>query len=254
MGYTTDFYGHFTVDPPLNQAEVHYLTKFARTRRMRTTHGPYYVDAPGFMGQDPDPDTVLSYNAPPQGQPGLWCQWEPTEDGTAIVWDGREKFYNAPEWLKYLIDHFLKPGAEASRTSDPQFDDFTFDHIVNGEVSAQGEDPDDHWALISSGNRICVQHGGTAMIAPHNYTHRANGLLYCDTCEVPSDFCEDERRCENGCICNVGDPDLRDECVRLYEDAYGLELARGEITESELLALAVTLALDTQETGSSDDR
>lgn len=54
------------------------------------------------------------------GQPGLRCQWEPTEDGTAIKWNGEEKFYKSPEWMTYLIDTFLKPAAAlASELASP---------------------------------------------------------------------------------------------------------------------------------------
>ena len=42
-------------------------------------------------------------------QPGLWCQWVPSSDGTEIAWDEGEKFYNYEEWMQYLLDHFLTP-------------------------------------------------------------------------------------------------------------------------------------------------
>jgi hypothetical protein len=123
--------------PPLNASEIAYLKKFAGTRRMDCEQGPYYVDRGGFAGQDHEP-LIKSYNRPPPGQPGLWCQWEPTEDGTQIVWDGGEKFYEYRAWLQYLIDHFLISGAHAQ--GQPGFEDFTFDHLVEGSVLAVGED------------------------------------------------------------------------------------------------------------------
>ena len=49
-------------------------------------------------------------------QPGLWCQWVPNASGTAIVWDEGEKFYYYIEWIKYLIEHFLRAvGLQAQR-------------------------------------------------------------------------------------------------------------------------------------------
>ena len=42
-------------------------------------------------------------------QPDLWCQWTPTDDGQAIVWDGGEKFERHWTWLEYLLRHFLIP-------------------------------------------------------------------------------------------------------------------------------------------------
>jgi hypothetical protein len=86
----------------------------------------YFVGGQGYAGQDSD-DSVVDYNHPPKGQPGLWCQWVPAEDGTAIVWDDGEKFYYYGEWLTYLIDHFLAP----------------WGYVLNGEMAWQGEDEED---------------------------------------------------------------------------------------------------------------
>lgn len=157
MGYHTEFDGEVTIDPPLNDAERTYINKFCETRRMSRTKGPYYVDNAGFAGQDRE-DDINNYNRPPQGQPGLWCKWEVSEDGSDIHWSGAEKFYDAAEWMQYLIDHFLKPGAEASQmTEDPQFANFTFDHVVNGEIDAEGEEQGDVWKLVVKDNVVSTK-------------------------------------------------------------------------------------------------
>lgn len=153
MGYTTDFTGSVRVEPALNAAEVAYLRKFNQSRRMAGSLGPYYVDRPGDFGQERTPD-LYDYNQPPQGQPSLWCNWTPTEDGAAIEWDGGEKFHDADDWMAYLINHFLRSDAEASRSGEDQFAAFTFDHTVNGCIEAQGEDPDDLWRLIVTDNVV----------------------------------------------------------------------------------------------------
>ena len=106
MGYTTEFTGRIHIEPPLNEDEYKYLQLFSSTRRMKCEQSPYYVAREGFMGQDNGPD-VLDYNEPPQGQPGLWCQWVPTEDKAGLEWNGVEKFYFAMEWMQYLVEHFL---------------------------------------------------------------------------------------------------------------------------------------------------
>lgn len=163
MGYTTEFYGEVTVDPPLNDAEVAYLVKFNESRRMKRGKGPYFVEGTGYMGQDEDAD-VEEYNYPPDGQPGLWCHWRPSSDGTKIAWDGGEKFYFAAEWMEYIIGHFLKQAApdatrqfnrDAEAAGNP-FDGFTFDHMVNGVIEAQGEEPDDKWRLVVEDNEVRV--------------------------------------------------------------------------------------------------
>jgi len=94
MGYTTEFDGSVSISPPLNAHEIAYLRKFAASRRMDRARGPYFVDGSGPFGQGHD-DDIRDFNKPPAGQPGLWCWWEPTKDGTAIKWNGVEKFYSA---------------------------------------------------------------------------------------------------------------------------------------------------------------
>jgi hypothetical protein len=129
MGYTTSFTGRFTLDRPLDPEHAAYLHLFANTRRMRRNVvvaeslpdpvrvaarvpiGPgaaYFTGGVGFAGQGHDP-SVIDSNRPPEGQPGLWCKWVPTDDLRGIEWSGAEKFYDYTEWLQYLIDHFLTP-------------------------------------------------------------------------------------------------------------------------------------------------
>lgn len=154
MGYTTYFTGSIDVVPPLDKGEIEYLTKFSQSRRMKRTKGPYFVEGSGFRGQEHESD-VTDHNTPPDGQPGLWCQWIPTEDGTQIVWDGGEKFYESHEWMKYLIEHFLKPGALAIGKVAA----ITGGHICNGEIEAQGEESDDKWMLVVENNAVYVRQG-----------------------------------------------------------------------------------------------
>jgi hypothetical protein len=93
MGYTTDFTGAFTLDEPLTPDQVAYLKAFSKTRRIRREieatsqledplrvavelpvgdQGEYYVGG--------DESSVQNYNHSPRTQPGLWCQWVPSED------------------------------------------------------------------------------------------------------------------------------------------------------------------------------
>jgi hypothetical protein len=155
MGYTTDFTGRFDLDKPLELKHIQYLDQFASTRRMqRRSHiaekytdplrhavglpigeeGEYYVGAERYSC-DSD-QSVIDHNKPPVNQPGLWCNWVPTEDGLHIEWNGGEKFYHYIEWLKYLIEHFLKP----------------WGYSLSGTVKYQGEDPDDKGVLIFADN------------------------------------------------------------------------------------------------------
>jgi hypothetical protein len=153
MGYTTTFCGEFKVDPPLSKAEIDYLEKFSRSRRMHRKSGPYFVDGKGEFGSN-DPD-VIDQNTPPKGQPGLWCQWVPSEDGKEIHWDDGEKFYEADDWIRYLIEHFLKPGAKAVG----KVPGIVGGHIVSGWVEAQGEEDGDLWAIDVKSNKVRILRG-----------------------------------------------------------------------------------------------
>jgi len=94
-----------------------------------------YNVSPGQMGYDQA--KVLGFNAFFYGnkrrsengdcQPGLWCQWVISEDGTRLEWDEGEKFYDYIPWLKYYINHFFKKWGIK----------------LNGRIRFQGEDPGD---------------------------------------------------------------------------------------------------------------
>lgn len=163
MGYTTYFTGQFDLDRPLTPEHAAYLKAFAYTRRMKRDaektmatpdpireavglpvgiQGGYFVGDQDNFGQNRTPD-ILEYNTPPFGQPGLWCQWVPTEDGTAIEHDGGEKFYDYVEWIGYLIEHFLKP----------------WGYTVSGKVQWRGEEDSDLGQISIDDNVVTTQEG-----------------------------------------------------------------------------------------------
>lgn len=149
VGYTTDFEGSFYITPTLKPEDRKYLVAFANTRRMKRNLGPvygvegeFYVEGTGFAGQDEDLN-IIDYNRPPSTQPGLWCQWEPNEDGTTFGWNGTEKFYNYVEWLAYLISNIFIPRG----------------YTLNGEVEWIGEDSNDFGKIQVVGNAIRVAEG-----------------------------------------------------------------------------------------------
>ncbi len=156
MGYTTEFWGQVELTPALNTQEIAYLKKFNETRRMHRTNGDYYCGT-GHAGQDHEAD-IINYNAPPPEQPSLWCQWTPSDDGKYIEWDGGEKFYSSPEWMWYLIHHFLKPNPLA-KIRQPETFSFLQGHVCKGEIDAQGEEGGDRWKLVVDNNKVYVQRG-----------------------------------------------------------------------------------------------
>jgi hypothetical protein len=159
MGYTTDFYGKFTVAPTLKPEHQEYLAQFSETRRMKRDatgaaklpdpvriaaglpigrNGAYFVGSTGDFGQDHTPD-VIDYNMGAE-QPEVWCKWTPTEDGTAIEWNGVENFYEYVPWLEYLIEHFLGP----------------WGYKLNGKVVWVGEEPGDTGEITVTDNVLEV--------------------------------------------------------------------------------------------------
>jgi hypothetical protein len=158
MGYTTDFEGKFDLDKPLTEEHAAYINKFNNTRRVKRDssiaenlddterkavdlpigdQGAFFVGGKGDYGQEHD-KSFIDNNTPPDGQPGLWCQWKASEDLESIEWDGGEKFYSYEEWLKYIIANFL----------------FPWGYIVNGSVKYQGEDPSDCGIIEVKDNRV----------------------------------------------------------------------------------------------------
>ena len=71
--------------------------------------------------------------------PGIWCDWEVAEDGGEMGWNGNEKSYEMETWMVYLIQNFLQG------------------HVLNGTLSAQGEEPDDMWLLHVEDNVVKVE-------------------------------------------------------------------------------------------------
>ena len=117
MGYSTYFDGQFDLDKPLDDETYELLRKLNYTRRMARNIEGYGVEGEFFVdGEDEDEDTpfsghgqketedIIDYNRPPSTQPGLWCQWVPTEDKLHIEWDGGEKFYEYIGWIEYIIE------------------------------------------------------------------------------------------------------------------------------------------------------
>ncbi|MBL1227143.1 hypothetical protein [Enterococcus sp. BWR-S5] len=153
MGYTTDFSGEFTLDRKLDPETHKFLKGLASTRRMKRDpekleelgfkgpfgpEGAFFVEDNGSLGQDMAGESIVEYNIPPETQPSLWCQWEPNEEGTAIVWDQGEKFYCYVEWIKYIIDSILTPKG----------------YILNGIVHYSGEDMYDIGSIIVRNSRV----------------------------------------------------------------------------------------------------
>jgi hypothetical protein len=136
VGYATDFIGHVDIEPMLNDDEMAYLQAFTSSRRYARPGGPYDVPPnPAADHERADDIPVRIFNEVAPGQPGLHCDWVPCWEGCCLAHRGVEKLYDATAWMRYLIDHFLRPGAHAAESGLARFDNFTFDHRCNGIIA-----------------------------------------------------------------------------------------------------------------------
>lgn len=164
MGYDTIFKGYFTFDTPLTPAQVAYIQKFEKTRRMKRcpltveslndplreavglpigNEGEYYVgiDSSDLFSDNWD-ESITNHNCPPISQPGLWCNWTVSDDGSTLEWNEAEKFYNHLEWIHYFIDHFFNP----------------WQKHMSGTIHWQGEEEEDAGDIVINNNVITVNY------------------------------------------------------------------------------------------------
>jgi hypothetical protein len=153
MGYTTDFYGFWTLTPALSLAQTDYLQKFSRTRRVKrdpdaitdrrlTSLGlGLGVDAEYFVDVEDEDRSIVDLNLPPGNQPSLWCKWRVNDRGDRLEHNGGEKFDGYVEWLDYIVEHFFSPWGVR----------------IDGSVRYEGEELIDSGTIEIIDNRIEVR-------------------------------------------------------------------------------------------------
>lgn len=118
MGYSTDFTGQLNFSRELTLREYKELQKM-----------------------NDEPDYCKEYTETPETMPEAYMQWVSNDDGTALVWDGNEKFYDYVHWLRWLIKHFLKPkGID-----------------LNGTLQWQGEEVGDVGVIKVVDNKVTTE-------------------------------------------------------------------------------------------------
>lgn len=173
MGYTIKYSGSFDLNKPLTKKLAKYLLDFSRTRHFKRDlpdfgiEGEFFIDPTekkinfwdnfqkyakvGLTHEEVlvklrEECKIIDYNHPPISQPGLWCQWIPTEDRSAIKWDENEKFYNADKWLTYIIENFLKPKG------------YILDGIVSFHDSGLDEYQEEYGYIVVKDNKVIVKY------------------------------------------------------------------------------------------------
>ena len=176
MGYSTDFYGFWTLTKALSLAQTDYLQKFSRTKRVKrdpdaiennrrlTAIGlDLGVNAEYFVDIEDEDKSIVDFNLPPGNQPSLWCQWRVNDRGDRLEHNGGEKFDRYVEWLDYLVEHFFSPWGVR----------------IDGSVRYEGDVPVDAGIIEIIDNRIEVR--------PHIYPRICpKGAIY--VCERDSEL------------------------------------------------------------------
>ena len=162
MGYSTQFYGKIMAEPAFSKEEKEFLDKFCQTRRCKRKdeilEGSFYVcKNPAKENWGQGCQNIMANNDPPSEQPGLWCQWVISDDLEGIEWDGGEKFYDAAQWMDYLIKFFFDKRAIAPKLDGKLA--FLKKHKLNGEILCVGEETGDIWKLIVKNNKVMIAQG-----------------------------------------------------------------------------------------------
>lgn len=136
MGYSTSFVGNLKFNRELTHKEWMELMRLAN----------YASHDDGYYAEFTDtPDTI----------PDGYLQWTPNEEGTALEWNGGEKFYEYIHWLRWLIKHYMK----------------SHDLVLNGKIEWRGEELDDIGVIYADNNKVT-----------HHKT-KIEGIVTCPECE-----------------------------------------------------------------------
>lgn len=84
--------------------------------------------------------TVIDVNTPPSSQPNLFCGWTVSDNRKFLEWDDSIEFCDAVEWLKYIIENFIK--------TDPH------EYKLNGEVTWENIDTFEKGVIIVKNNTV----------------------------------------------------------------------------------------------------
>jgi hypothetical protein len=162
MGHSTHYLGRLDIRPVLREPEIEWLRAYAeldepsaygyaiplnpraeradRVRRQRSTR------------RTGDAARVTDVASVPWGS----CDWLPCVEGCCLQWREVEKSNNAAQWLSHLVDHFLRPDGLA-RGAGPDFDAFTFDHVVSGIIAAERNDTRELFLIRAVDNVVMTE-------------------------------------------------------------------------------------------------
>jgi hypothetical protein len=141
MGYQTDFVGYLHVQPALNHGEIDLINTIERLRYENERGGLQAVDGRHAS-------TLALLASAPRG----WSNWAACSEGCCLSYDGGDKANHMIRWLRYLMATYLVPGATAE--GKPGFEDFTFDHVLNGMVVGSRRDNRQLYSITARENEV----------------------------------------------------------------------------------------------------
>jgi hypothetical protein len=144
MGLHTTYLGRARITPALSADEVEFVRAFNHTRHCGD-RGP--LDVVLHPADDAPAGDVEGYNRGSRGMPGLWCPWTACGQGCCLHWDGAEKPYSPEQWLRYVIDTFLRPGAALADNPAARRLGLTFDHVLEGVIVGERQETTELFAL-----------------------------------------------------------------------------------------------------------
>lgn len=146
MGFNTEYLGHLEITPHLNAAEAQWLSGFA-------DWGGLPDGDPFTLPMNPRAELAAAFDRTGgsmsrQGRiPYGVHDWRVCEHGDRISWQRGEKSNDAVATLRFLVSHYLGPGASAQQSGNPDFVDFTFDHRLDGVIAGVRDDTEELFLL-----------------------------------------------------------------------------------------------------------
>lgn len=156
MGYDTEYLGYFTITPPLNRAEVEWLSGFA-------DWGAVPDDDPFGLPMNPRAALAAAFTETGGWMPAssrVPCgvhDWRVGLEGDVLHWRRGERSNDAVQTIEFLVSHYLGPGALAGGCGRPEFDDFTFDHRLDGIIAGERGDTGELFLLRVDDNEITYE-------------------------------------------------------------------------------------------------
>ncbi|MGL5930342.1 MAG: hypothetical protein ACRCY8_15535 [Dermatophilaceae bacterium] len=156
MGYDTEYLGHLEVTPPLNRAEVEWLSGFADWGAL--------PDGDLFMlPMNPRAALAVAFRNAGDGVPGPRNipygirDWRVSDDGTRISWRRAPKSNDAACTLTFLVETYLGVDAAARSSDHPDFAAFTFDHRLDGLIVGERDDTEELF-LLEVNDSVVTRH------------------------------------------------------------------------------------------------